>query len=77
MMRKELTKEDKKFLDGVALETLLRYLDRQKPKDFKESVQVARVSYKQALAMLQVRDEQLKEIAKEVKIIKEEEDELW
>lgn len=61
-----MTKEDRVFVDEIATKVLLEYIRHQKPTSFEESVQVARVSYKQALAMLKVKTEQLNGIIEEV-----------
>ena len=65
--------EDQEYLDKVAIEVMKSYLDNQKPKGFQDSVSVARVAYKQAIAMQLVRKTMLKELAEDVGIIKKEE----
>lgn len=72
MKVKKLSKEDHLFLDTVALEVLKVYLNGQRPNDFKQSIQVSRVAYKQALAMLKVKNDQLLEMSKEVNVVNDE-----
>ena len=67
-------KDNKEYLDKVAIETMKMYLDKQRPTSFADSMTVARVAYKQAIAMLYVRDTQLQKLAEEVNIVKKPEE---
>lgn len=62
---KQLTEEDKEFLDRTALELMKIYINGQRPKDFGESMTVARLCYRQALSMLDVKNKQLQDIIEE------------
>ena len=65
MLTEDLIKEERAYLDRVALVVLECYVSNQKPKGFEDSMSLSRVAYKQALAMLEVRENSLKTLAKE------------
>lgn len=58
-------KENQNFLDDVAKEVMKVYVGVRPPTSFEDSLSIARVSYKQALAMLEVRENALVGIAKD------------
>lgn len=52
----EYLKENEEYLDKVALETMKTFMLKSKlPEGIPDSVALARISYKQALAMLEVK----------------------
>lgn len=53
-----------KFLRQIAKETMKVYISVKKPENYKQSLQVARIAYLQALAMLEV-EEDLQKLAEE------------
>lgn len=60
-----MTKEDKLFLDKAAIEVMKIYINSKPPQGFDDSVKISRVSYSQALAMLEVRKNQLSKMIEE------------
>lgn len=74
-MTKETIEENKKFLDSVAKITLAQYLRKQSLTGFKDSMSLARISYKQALAFLKVREDSLVSLAEEEGLIKKDKNE--
>lgn len=70
---KEIT-DNKEFLDKVAIVTLESYLHRSSPKNFADSMSLARVAYKNALGMLEVRENSLLSLAKEAGLYKKKEE---
>lgn len=66
----QLILENKEFLDRVAIEVMKVYVSRQPPKGFTDSMSIARVAYRQSLALLEVRENELVNLAKEVKLLK-------
>jgi hypothetical protein len=70
MLTEEIINEEKGYLDKAALIVLEAYIVSQKPKGFDDSMSLARVAYKQALAMLEVRETSLVTLAKESKLIR-------
>lgn len=74
MITKEIIEKNKDFLDEVAIKTMVSYLHRSSLTGFKDSLSVSRISYKQALAMLEVRENSLESLAKESGIIKKDKD---
>lgn len=71
-MTKEKIKENKEYLDSVALVTMETYLQRSPLKGFNDSMSVARISYKQALAMLEVRENGILSLADESGVLKKD-----
>lgn len=74
MITKEVIEKNKDFLDKVAIKTMVSYLHRSSLSGFKDSLSVSRISYKQALAMLQVRENSLESLAGESGILKKNKD---
>ena len=72
MITIETIEKNNDFLDKVALETSLTYFTKKVPTGFKDSMSVARVSYKHALAMLTVRENNLFSLAKESGLIRKQ-----
>lgn len=70
MIAEETIKENQKFLDKTARKVMIQYLTGSKPKGFADSMSIARVSYKQALAMLEIKLSSLSSLAKESGIMK-------
>ena len=75
-LTEEILQENKLFLDEVALETMKVYITRKPPQSFEDSISIARVAYRQALAMLEIRENSLLRLAKDVRLIKSKENEL-
>ena len=71
MITKEQIKNNLDFLDKVAISAMTSYIDRSPLKGFADSMSVSRIAYKQALAMLEVRENSLLSLAKESNICKE------
>jgi hypothetical protein len=44
------------FLDKVAIETMKIYLVNKQPQSYEDSLSIARISYKQAQAMLEAKE---------------------
>ena len=65
MLTEEIIRSERAYLDRVALVVLEAYVNGQKPKGFEDSMSLSRVAYKQALAMLEVRENTLNSLAKE------------
>ena len=76
MITKETIDLNKDYLDNVALQTLITYLNRTPLKGFSDSMSVARISYKQALAMLEVRETTLISLAEEALILRKKKEEV-
>lgn len=57
----ELTTDDLEFLDRVAERTMTEYFSTH-PNGFKDSLLIARLSYTQALAMLEIKNNGLQEL---------------
>lgn len=57
----ELTTDDLEFLDRVAERTMTEYFSTH-PNGFKDSLLIARLSYTQALAMLEIKKNGLQEL---------------
>lgn len=72
MITKETIKKNYDYLDKVALETMKEYISKKPPQGFNDSMSIARVSYKQALAMLEVRESSLLTLAVESGICKKD-----
>jgi len=72
MLTKEIIKDNRAYIDNMASKVMVTYLERSPLKGFEDSMSVARISYKQALAMLEVRDNSLLNLAKEHNLIKED-----
>ena len=70
MLTEEIIIKEKGYLDRSALIVLEAYVSSQKPKGFEDSMSLARVAYKQALAMLEVRETSLVTLAKESGLIR-------
>ena len=70
MITKDIIDNNKDYLDKIAIETLVTYLNRSPPKGFSDSMSIARISYKQALAMLEVRETTLTSLAEDALILK-------
>tara|TARA_R110002051_G_scaffold228401_1_gene290633 strand:- start:1154 stop:1375 length:222 start_codon:yes stop_codon:yes gene_type:complete len=65
MLTEEIISKERGYLDKVALVVLEAYVSNQKPKGFEDSMSLSRVAYKQALAMLEVRETSIISLAKE------------
>jgi hypothetical protein len=74
MITKKIIEKNKDFLDKVAMRTMVSYLHRSSLSGFKDSLSVSRISYKQALAMLEIRENSLESLAKESGILKKDKD---
>lgn len=74
MITEKTIEDNKDFLDRVAIKTMTSYLHRSSLSGFKDSLSVSRISYKQALAMLEVRESSLKSLAEESGILKKNKD---
>ncbi len=61
----KLLKADKDFLDRTALEVMKIYISARRPQSFGDSMSISRISYKQALAMLEIRNNELSTLIKE------------
>ena len=70
MITKETIEGNREYLDRVALETMITYLNRTPLKGFTDSMSVARISYNQALAMLEVRENTIETLASDALILK-------
>ena len=70
MLTEEIISKEKGYLDRAALIVLEAYVSSQKPKGFEDSMSLARVAYKQALAMLEVRETSVLSLAKESGLIR-------
>lgn len=73
MITEESIKKNYEFLDKIALETMKIYLDKKLPTGFHDSMSLARLSYKHALAMLDVAENSLVSLATEAGLIKKRE----
>lgn len=62
--------DNRKFIDEVAIETMKKYVEMKPPTSFEDSMSIARISYKQALAMLTVKKESLIKLAEEQKLVR-------
>ena len=65
MITKEIIEDNKEYLDRVALKAMVTYLD---------SMSVSRICYKQALAMLEVRETTLISLAEDALILRKKKD---
>lgn len=72
MITIEIINDNKDFLNKMAVEAMITYFNRSPPKSFKESEAIARVCYRQALAMLNVNMSELETLALETRVIKKE-----
>jgi hypothetical protein len=70
MITKEIIEENKEYLDRVAVAAMVTYLERTPLKGFSDSMSVARICYKQALAMLEVRETTLISLAEDALILR-------
>jgi hypothetical protein len=61
---------NKEYLDKVAVQVMTTYLNRSPLKGFEDSMSVSRIAYKQALAMLEVRENSIITLATEAGLIK-------
>lgn len=59
---------EKEFLDQAAQEIMKIYINKALPKDFGDSMAIARLSYRQSLALLEVKNKQLQDIIDESKM---------
>ena len=73
MITKQTIEDNKEYLDKVAIETMVSYLARSPLKGFSDSMSVSRISYKQALAMLEIRETSLESLADESGILSKDE----
>ena len=75
-MTRKLTKKQisdgKSFLDKTAIDITIEYLRTQKPQGFGDSMKIARIAYKQALALLFVREKNLISLADEANLLEKE-----
>ena len=55
----KVLEDNKEFIDTVAIETMKSYLRLKPPNSPEDSLSIARVAYRQALAMLEVRENAL------------------
>lgn len=74
MLTQEIIDKNADFLDKVAIETSLVYFTKKVPTGFSESMSIARVSYKHALAMLTVKENNLLSLAKESGLIRKKDE---
>lgn len=58
----ELTTDQEEFLDNMAAKVMVKYFDIQQPMSWEDSMKIARLSYTQALAMLNVKENGLQEL---------------
>lgn len=70
MLTEKQIQDNKDFLDKVALETSNLYVEAKRPTGFKDSMNVSRLAYSHALAMLEVRDNSLGKLAQDNKLLK-------
>ncbi len=75
MIINKVIEENYEYLDRVAIENMKVLLAVRPPQGFSDSMSISRVSYKQALAMLEVRETSLISLAEESGIIKKGKDE--
>lgn len=77
-MSKKLTEDDilsnSGFLDKIAIEVMKVYMTKQNPHNFGDSVSISRIAYKQALAMLMIRENSLITLAEEAGLLKTKEE---
>ena len=59
MSLSKILEDNKEFIDTVAIETMKSYLRLKPPNSPEDSLSIARVAYRQALAMLEVRENAL------------------
>lgn len=59
MSLSKVIEDNKEFIDAVAVETMKSYLRMKPPNSPEDSLSIARVSYRQALAMLEVKENAL------------------
>lgn len=64
----KIIEDNKDLLDQFAMIALKTYLERSPLKGFKDSMSLARISYKQALAMLEIRENALEQLMEEEQI---------
>jgi len=62
MTTEEILDKHGEFLDKAALNIMKSYVDSQKPTDINDSVQLARIAYRGALALLEVKLNDLSKI---------------
>lgn len=74
MLTQKIIEDNQEFLDKIALQVMTQYVANSKPKGFADSMSIARVSYKQALAMLEVRTSSLTTLAQESSIMRVKKD---
>lgn len=58
----ELTCDQEDFLDNMATKVMVKYFDIQQPMSWEDFMKIARLSYTQALAMLNVKENGLQEL---------------
>lgn len=72
MITKQTIEKNYSYLDEVAIENMKVLLAVRPPQGFADSMSIARVSYKQALAMLEIKENSLETLAQEAGIIKKD-----
>lgn len=70
MITQEEIEKNYDFLDKIAIQTMISYLNKRPPTGFHDSMSISRLSYKHALAMLEVRENSLISLATEAGLIK-------